>query len=351
MFEIGSSLLLTLHLLMVNVATGAPFFCIWLEWRESARADATAGELRRYFAWRSLDLLLGGTLAGLVLLGWLWWRDESPYLTALGTIPARRWWFLGIELVFSPACMGIYLATLRRPRRWYRLLPLLAGTNLAYHFPTLFTIVAVVSQRSALWHEPVSFVSMLADREVLTRVCHFLLASLAVSAVLCLVRLVRGQSSESAQRLVGRGAWLALGCTALQLPVGLAVLLTLPEQARADLTGHDPLATGVFALGIMLSLLLMHQLAGVALGEREPAAVLRAALVLGCVVLLMVAARQRMRNNLYERHAATTAARPTMERPASPRSLRSIGECAMEVLSRFQQPLAQLNVTARKYTP
>ena len=64
MLELTEVLVSALHLLAVDVATVAPFVCIFLEWRETARGDLAAGQLGRKLVDWSLILLTAGIVLG-----------------------------------------------------------------------------------------------------------------------------------------------------------------------------------------------------------------------------------------------------------------------------------------------
>ena len=70
-------------------------------------------------------------------------------------------------------------------------------------------------------------------------------------------------------------ARVALVATLLQLPVGVAVMLSVPNRLRDALLGEDLLAAVPFACGMLATLGLLHTLAAVALGDRDPRQVRR----------------------------------------------------------------------------
>ena len=136
-------ILLGMHLLIVGAAAAAPLYCLWLEWKE-ARGDELAGRAGRCLAGASFGLLWLGAILGLAL-GWIAWTPEwRDALLRLGS----RLYSAGGEWLFSVVLVGVYWWWWRRspkPRTWVRclrsLLPLLAGTNLLYHFPMLFYVL------------------------------------------------------------------------------------------------------------------------------------------------------------------------------------------------------------------
>jgi uncharacterized membrane protein len=80
--------------------------------------------------------------------------------------------------------------------------------------------------------------------------------------------------------------------TLLQIPVGVWVLMTLPQPQQDRLLGGDAICTSVLAASILLSLALMHQLSLLALGDGSRHRLLKATALMGGVILLMTAALQ-----------------------------------------------------------
>lgn len=334
MLEIGLMLVFAVHLLAVNVATGGPLVCLGLEWRAARRRDVAAGNLARLLARHSMLALALGIALGVLMLGMIWHSPRERYFEALRAIPVSRLWFGLGELAFYFACMAGYLVLAGRRNGWRFmrwLLAVFAATNLMLHFPPLFAIISTLanrgSQLGAVLDRP-AYYRLLLDPEVMSRVLHVWLASLAVSGALVMGFALRAdggaapspptplppgergaetptlppgergagtpsrQTGES-RALAAWGAWLALVPTLLQLPVGLWVLLQLPLAERDSLLGSDLYATGLFALAMLAALRLMHQLAAVALGDTERKQIVGSLSTMVLVVVLMVAAWTR----------------------------------------------------------
>ena len=132
------------------------------------------------------------------------------------------------------------------------LLPLLAGTNLIYHFPPLFVMMGNL----ATWDSFAGimgsgdFLKMYVEPNVLSRVLHFVLASFAVLGVTLIgyaLRVGRKEKDEKAMNLIATwGGRIALVPTLLQLVVGVWVMLTLPAGAVKLLMGKDIAGTLMF---------------------------------------------------------------------------------------------------------
>jgi len=247
--------------------------------------------------------LLVGSLLGAAELGVLSLAGHRPLFEALATLPPSRLWFAGLELLFSLGAMIAYRLLWDRPRfpGWLHAgIGFVGGTNLVYHFPALFSIVGVLSERADLWHSEVSFRRMLIDPETLARGGHFLLASIAVTG-LYLAALAARQTARTPgaapvlTRYVTWGARLALLPTLLQFIVGLLVLLCLPNLARDALLGQNLLGTALFGGALIATLGLAHHLAAIALGDLETSALRRAIGLMLLVVVFMVGARWQAR--------------------------------------------------------
>ena len=334
---------LSAHLLAVNVATAAPFVCVWCEWRSTRHGDAALRAVGRRLARDCVLLFLAGTALGLAELGWLFWRSDPADLEALRTMPVSRWWFGGLELLIYLGCMLAYWYGYDRWQRrgWQRLLAIAAGTNLGYHFPALFTIVSLVGERPELWGQTIEFRELLVDRETLARVAHFWLASFVVTGVLAMrpwraissnrEALSRGDTwievpPSDDERATFCGARLALVATTLQMPLGIWLLTTLPRASQNLVMGRSMLATGLLIAAVLASLGLMHLLASLALGDVELRLVRRAALLLVAIVTLMVGTRVAIRHDLRQNAPALRAAhaeRSVLPQPLEPVTLRA----------------------------
>ncbi len=295
--------LVSAHLLLVDVAMAGPLLCVGVQWR---RGDPLADRAALGLARLATLALLGGIATGAILLGIRWWTDDGAYFSALATIPASRVWFGLAELLFSLTCMAAYLGLWNRLRDWrwvHWLLPIAAASNLLLHFPALFAVVSVVSTRSELWGHALDragYQWLLVDPEVMSRVIHVWLAAFAVSgmALMAIASRVAGDQEDqvAAGALVQRGAWLGLIPSLAQLPSGLYLALQMPQTAREPLVGGDGLATSLFMLSLLLALLLIHNLAAIALGDRDPKQIHRSLVILLLVVLSMVGTRSRLQS-------------------------------------------------------
>lgn len=334
------------HLLAMNLAMAGPLLCVWLEWRGVRSSDAVSCRLELALARWSVAAFVVGMALGGALLGWLWLAGAASYFAALQTLPADRLAFAGAELVFYLVCQGWYCRLARRrwlavaaaesragsapPRRVLsRVLGLAAATNLMYHFPALFAMIAVIRARPELWDhtlDRVLYRSLLLNPEILSRMAHVWLAGLATAgAVLMLLAARMGGAAVSlraaagpedppleagaAAQVAATGARVALAATLAQMPVGLWVLFELPGPAAAVLWDGDVPGLAMLAGGVALSMVLLQQLAGAAFGDVQAGGALRCCWTMGAVVLLMCGTVDRLQQGAADGDPAAAAAR------------------------------------------
>lgn len=303
--EILTTLMLALHLFAVNVGAAGPLACIWLHRLEHRNKNVTAGYLGRRLAGLSMLLLAVGLLLGLLLLGLLWLAEDRAYFSAAAQIPMTRYWFALAELAFAFGCLAAYLLLwdrLGQRRFWHGLIAVVASTNLLFHFPPLLTMIAVISTRpelEGLLIDSPTYRQLLLDSEIASRVVHVWLASLAVTGLLvtvCAEKVARRvENPADAIRLATWGARWALLPTLGQLGVGLWVTLALKDEARVAVMGADALATSLLGISIFMSLVLLHHLAALAMGEISRPVIWRSVLLLALVLVLMSGTLRRVR--------------------------------------------------------
>lgn len=295
--------LLAAHLLLVNIAMAGPFVCLWLEWRGTRHDDILAAKVGERLALDSLRSLVLAVVIGGAMLGILWLRGDAAYFHGVQAVPRARLWFALGELTFSLGLMAVYAFgwnRFARHRWWHRAMAFLAGTNLVYHFPPLFSAISYLAS-TPLESEslsPTEFRALLFSPVVVSQAVHVWLASVAVVGTLLMfyalgLRKKKNRSTDELgpqpARVAGWGAWLVLVPSLLQLLVGVWVLFQLPEDSRSALLGDRVPATCVFAAGVLTSLWLLHLAASIALGERRPRQLVSAIATMVVTVLLMAA--------------------------------------------------------------
>ena len=313
MHLIGTAILLTMHLLLVDVAMVGPLLAAWYDWRGAKRGEPKLSELGRRLALVSLLAFVVGMVLGGGLLAGRYFTDPR-YMRAVAAVPRDRLWFALAELVFALVCLVLYLVLWRRWQRgriFHRLLAIAAASNLMIHFPALFAVISLISTRPGLMGrvlERDEYRRLLIDGQVLSRVTHVWLAAVAVTglvvvwlAIRTLSQDVDAASSDGATagaglrlRAIRSGGRLALTATMLQFPVGIWVALAMPEAAREPLLGGDAVAALLFLVALMLAMLQMHMLSALVLTQPTAQQAWRATTVLVTLILLMVGTRLRL---------------------------------------------------------
>jgi hypothetical protein len=292
-----SIVVLAAHLVLADLAAAGPLVCVWLQWRVARRGDLAAQRVGRRLAAWSLGALLAAAVLGGALFGLVALRGDSHVWSAAAALRPSRWWFAGVELAFSLVLLTAYAWLWRRPVRsgWLRaVLAIASSTNLLYHFPVLFTIVGTLARRgppAAGSVDSAAYRALLIDPEVLSKVVHVWLASLAVAGIAVMLAAARAARDETlreaAQRIGMGGARLALAVTLAQMLVGLWVVTALPATSRYAVLGGQLPLTGLFAAAVFTAIGLVHQLAAGAMGDVDARSSNRAALLLMLTVLLM----------------------------------------------------------------
>lgn len=290
---------LSIHLILMNVASVGPILAIWLDARsrrlESERIDA----LGRTLGWWSVLALFLGIFVGLIQGFLIWSEGNEVYFEAVNSVWESKITFGFWEIGFSLVCMIVYLAWWRfgkRPRLWQRLLSrflaVLAATNLLYHFPTLFTILGLIARGEVEADSQIDsgeFRSLLLNGEVIWFTLHFWLASFAVSGLITGLACLRKLTEEERESTAGIAFTIALVATLLQIPVGFVLTTTLNSAQQSRLMGGDTLCTAMFALSVGLAFWLMHHLAGLAFFDRSRRKANMALMTLGGTIVLMTA--------------------------------------------------------------
>jgi hypothetical protein len=308
------ALILTAHLLCVNLASAGPLVSIYADFLDR-RACQGAAQAGRFLNRGSLQALVVGTLIG-ILLGLLRW--DGLY----SGVVQRLWYKIqfGIwEWGFSVVLLAINLRLWREKdnvgsrRRWARsLISLLAATNLLYHFPPLLYVLSDLVRRAELDGAPLGaagFRQRMLQPFILAQTVHFWLASFAVTGVVLAVWSIRsggggggegegeggggegggeiGSPTGDSAEWARRGGRLALTVSLAQIPVGIWLLVSTPSLTMARFLGADPASTLTFAAAVLLAMHLLHRLANLALGELHRRSIAVAAASLVIVVFLM----------------------------------------------------------------
>jgi hypothetical protein len=331
---LAASMLKALHLAAVDLAAAGPLASVLAEWWGRRRGDAGAEAAgRRVAAWSVAAFWIGAALGG-ALVALLWLGGDLRFAAAWQRLTAAKLWFAAAELLFFAGCMALYTRWWDhwpRARSWQRLahraLAVAASTNLLYHFPPLFVMLAAVSSGGGdvpQTMDAAAYRRLLVRGDVLSLALHHVAASLALAGIALAVaavfpcrRTARTSDAPAASAGGARvGAALALVATAAQLPLGVWVLIERPE--RELYLGGNLLVTALFIAALVPALGLLHYLAAVALGEATRPAVARAAALLASVVVLMVLALDLARSAVAARSGVTRSPPTKYSESATP---------------------------------
>ena len=289
------------HLITVNLAGAGPFVAAWADWygRRRDRPEFQSAALR-LIRWSIVATLLG---AGLGLGAWaelVYWPPPSQgsFCWLLReSISTQRWWFIAGEIAFYLACLSAcwFLWSRLIRHRWIIwLLALAAGTNLLYHFPPLFTVLAIkFEQHNWSTFDHAAFLHQMLQAEAIARILHVWLASFATAGIALAwigslstrpANTENDSSNRSSVSVCG-GRW-ALWATMFQIPIGVWILFAFPDAQGERIMTGSPL----FFAGVLVALGLMHQLAMLSLGDTSRRRLSIATLLLIITVILMTAA-------------------------------------------------------------
>ena len=310
-FMIG--LALACHLLCVNVAMSGPLVCVWLECRALRRNDKSSDEIGQDLASFSLITLLAGSLIGSLMLLLFWAVGDTEFF-AVATQLRSKIWSAVWEILFSIVCLVAYIAWWRysprgtlSARLGHRLLAVSAATNLMYHFPPLFTLMAELKFNVNNGAEPPSidaaaYRSMIFTPTVCAHTIHFWLASVATTAVAVIMQALNigwpGRKDRLNPRLAVYVARLALAASVLQIPVGLWLLVTLRSVQQSRILGDDIACAALFASALAAALALLHHLTSISMGDTARRTAVRTLGLLLLVVWLMSGTLVRARKPL-----------------------------------------------------
>jgi len=304
MIPLLEALLMTAHLLCVNVASGGPLVSVWLDWR-GVRGDEAAAKAAAYLARASvLGLLVGAALG--ILVGWLKWNAEYRALW-LGPLNYKLHW-AGLEAIFSLVLyIGWWLWLPGRLGGSFRamatrgLVAVLAATNLLYHFPVLFSVADRLANAGPVSSARITgaeFRRLMVEAETPALAVHVALASVAMAGVMLLgfaLRGLRRGESASASRIAVWGGRIALVPSLLQLPVGLWTLTTMSPAAQSRIMGTDAIGTLFFIGSLLATFWLISDLVKVALNEVTRFLLIRVMAAMLVTILLMTAMQRQSR--------------------------------------------------------
>ncbi len=268
-------LLAALHLLTVAVASALPLAIAGYRCFAFARdgeIDRTLHQLAKFATGALVVAALLGFMAGyLRYVG-----EDSSYISMLARFPARSYVHTAIEWLFSLLCLTGWCATWKwgtRHPRWHGLLVLVAATNLLYHFPPFMFLQRMLADRPDLITEPIVTRSLargvIFQGEVISRSLHFLAVACAVSAATLMFRTPRepGLAAATYRQFT---AWTGVATSIAIIVSGVAVVLFIPGDEAAWLTGRSLLATVAMLATIAIALALLACFAHLAWRQATP---------------------------------------------------------------------------------
>lgn len=324
---------LAAHLLSVNLAAGGPLAMIVVRGRQPLTPAARAlGQ--RVLRWTLIAFLVG-TLLGLVLLATLWLADPQRWSLVLWPqFRSKLLWGAGQLVTFAVGWALADRIWKRQPdgarMGWkFPTLAIFSATNLLYHFPPLFTLLASVQHGQLAFDGPLTaaaFRQWAFQPATASLWVHVALAAVAYSALVIAwlalttppdsphtpARLQRDASDNSdgsaSVEWAQRGSQVAAVLTVLQLPVGFWVFVSQPGNLQRQWIGGDAISTTLLFAGVTLSVYLLNQLSEQFWVAADLPAVRRALIVMTLIVLLMTGALSRARrlpgDRLPDRDAA-----------------------------------------------
>lgn len=315
-------ILTALHLLAMATASALPFLISVLPGSREDSSPQRASSLRSGLARQMIGhgivaLTVGVILGGIA--GVIFWREfPHTFSSAMPRIPPRKFWFAGGEIVFSLACLALAHWMLRgaargensKATRWTVLvLCLLSSTNLLYHFPLLFSAIAVLSIQGDVIADPILFPGFFFRPDVFWRATHFVIAAFSLAGVHLAwaahsrSRLPLGDETILSLKKVETSAVIvSLVGVVAQFLTGIYLATLLPAEARDRLLGEDLWSVACLAGAIIASAAVLHFLCGNLINEKSPTALRRAWIALVLIFFLMSGSRHRGRIPYLEKN-------------------------------------------------
>lgn len=262
------AILLAVHLVCMNISSGGPLLCLWLE-KHRKRDAETAKLIGHQLLKASLQFFLMGSVFGLLIAALLWFSGNTKFFDVLAVFGSRIHWGVW-ELLFFAGCVYLQWYLWKRNTRSALIgrcfLGVLASTNLMYHFPPLFTAMAEYATTDFdTSHRLTSpeYRDLIFNSQIMSISTHFWLACIAVTGAWIMFKYRKLDIRWPVQM----GARFALLATALQMAVGLWVVISLPSNRQDLVMGGNLVATSMLCVSLGLSVFLLNKLTAVSIGE------------------------------------------------------------------------------------
>lgn len=167
---------------------------------------------------------------------------------------------------------------------------------IAYLFTANMTLMLTPDKWLQMYQHNQYGMNLPSNPQIAPRLLHSFIASLAVTGLTmgCFGLFARKKDADYGSWLIRKGSLIFSIFTAIQIPVGIWFLKSLPEQIMLKFLGGDPIGTAAFATSMVLALLALV-CAGIASSNSSPGA-FKGALCSGlATVLAMVVTRHELR--------------------------------------------------------
>ncbi|MEM6654772.1 MAG: hypothetical protein AAF596_03130, partial [Planctomycetota bacterium] len=320
MQDVARALLLAAHLMAGAAACAAPAAATLLALSSRVREQWPAVIPRLVslgICGVFVSALLGAVSGALLAI-----FGERNYLATLARVPAADLGFLVAEWLITVGLYGVMAWMARRGLRRpivFAAIGVFAVTNLAYHFPTIMTMIGVeAASPSADAAAPLdrsAFRERMFTPLMAARTCHFWALTVTIGGVSLAVATQRERLSGSG-RLAMTGAWTILAGLTLQALTGVATLALLPAASIRAMTGGDSIATLGVAAAASIALAAGYQVLPAAIGASNRLHTKRLAILLAAAVLLMTWSTSRSRQIIYPQSSKATAGAKAFNRTA-----------------------------------
>ena len=248
-FELLGILLLTLHLLFINVVLGGSLLALF------SRGPREAGLSGAIFKKIPSTVALGVTL-GIAPL--LFLQVIYGHLIYSSSVLMGLYWLLIIPLLII-AYYGTYIHA-RASLRWLGRTAIGVAAAIFLYIAFIYTNNMTLMLQPEKWavyfSNRAGTILNLDDPSLWPRYLHFVTASVAVAALFgSLVWQLRARKAvPDAEEQVRRGLKIFAWATLLQVVIGLWFLMALPRDIMLSFMGKSMLNTILLALGVLLSL-------------------------------------------------------------------------------------------------
>lgn len=295
MADFARAVLLAAHLLTTAAACAAPACAVWIVLRPKLRDRFV--ELPGRLVMAGIYALVAGALVGGASLSFFLATENQPYLDVLARIPAYDLSMLLSEWGFTLVLYGVMAwmsrGWIRRPRL-FAVVGIIAVMNLAYHFPTIMTVIgAEANATTFVGDEPfnrAAFRERIVAPLPIARTLHFWALAVTVGGLLVALASRKEQLGDQGGPLTAmaaRGMLVGLG---LQAASGVLVLTISPASTSRAMTGENPLSTAALLAAVAMVLVGGFHLLRVAFISDERLQTTRLAVAITMTVLLMCVA-------------------------------------------------------------